>query len=77
MLETSISRRLALARIALVVAAPFVAGAGRRSARGPTHHPDPRPGITAEHVLPEDKVDAEHRDAYAAARGIPEVLDSS
>ena len=75
MLQTSISRRVALVRIALVATAPFVAGAARRRPWGPTHHPDPRPGITAEHVLPEGKVDSEHRDAYAAAREIPEILD--
>ena len=68
---SNISRREALARIALLAASPLVLGAARRE----TTHPDPRPGITAEHVLPDDKVDAEHKDAYAAAREIPEVLD--
>jgi hypothetical protein len=38
-------------------------------------HPDPRPGITAEHVLPEGEVPERYRDAYRAAREIPEVLD--
>jgi hypothetical protein len=75
MLQPSISRRDALARFALALAAPLVAGAARRLPAGPTHHPDPRPGVTAEHVLPDAKVDAEHRDAYAAAREIPEILD--
>ena len=38
-------------------------------------HPDPRPGITAAKVLPDDAVPARYRDAYAAAREIPEILD--
>lgn len=74
MRSSFISRRDALARLIVVVAAPIVAGAARRAPRGP-RHPEPRPGVTAEHVLPDDKVDAEHKDAYAAAREIPEILD--
>jgi hypothetical protein len=73
--ESTISRRSALIRIAFGVAAPAVTLAARRLPSGPTHHPDPRPGITAGKVLPEDKVDVAHRDAYAAAREIPELLD--
>jgi len=74
MMASSISRRSALGRIAVIVGAPLLLGGSRGSASGP-RHPDPRPGITAEHVLPESKVDAEHRDAYDAARQIPEILD--
>jgi uncharacterized protein with PCYCGC motif len=74
MRSSSISRRDALARLIVVAAAPLVAGAARRSPRGP-RHPEPRPGVTAEQVLADDKVDAEHKDAYAAAREIPEILD--
>jgi len=73
-MSTSISRRDALARLALVVAAPLLTGASRSLPHGP-RHPDPRPGITAERVLPDDRVDAEHKDAYDAARQIPEILD--
>jgi hypothetical protein len=73
--SSTISRRDALARIAVIAAAPLLLGGARRAQRGGTKHPDPRPGITAEGVLPDDKVDAEHKDAYAAAREIPEVLD--
>ena len=41
-----------------------------------TEHPDPRPGITAEHVLPADHFkDADVRKNYDMAREIPEVLD--
>ena len=38
-------------------------------------HPTPRPGITAEKVLPEEEVPERSRAAYRAAREIPEVLD--
>ena len=74
MMPSPISRRDALARIAIAIAAPLVAGAARRAPRGP-RHPEPRPGITAEHVLPDARVEAEFKDAYDAARQIPEVLD--
>ncbi len=74
MRSSSISRRDALARIIVVAAIPFVAGAARRPPRGPKH-PAPRVGVTAENVLADDKVDADHKDAYAAAREIPEILD--
>ena len=75
MLQSSISRRSALVRLAACVVAPVATLAARRLPAGPTHHPDPRPGITAANVLPDDKVDDRHRDAYAAAREIPGVLD--
>jgi hypothetical protein len=70
-----ISRRTALARIALLAASPLLAGEAHAAPRRKTKHPEPRPGITAAHVLPDGDVDAEHKDAYAAAREIPEVLD--
>ena len=73
--SSNITRREALGRIAILAASPLLLGAARAGSRGKTKHPDPRPGITAEHVLPDDKVDAKHKDAYAAAREIPEVLD--
>lgn len=40
-------------------------------------HPDPRPGITAEHVLPIDQLghDPEVLAAYAAARAYPAIFD--
>ena len=48
---------------------------GRR--RCSTEHPDPRPGITAEHVLPASRFPDKPRvaKAYDMAREIPEVLD--
>jgi hypothetical protein len=73
--SSKITRREALARLAVIAASPLVLGATRRAPRGGTKHPDPRPGITAEHVLPDDKVSAKYKDAYDAAREIPEVLD--
>ena len=38
-------------------------------------HPDPRPGVTAEHVLADDAVPDKAKAAYRVAREIPEVLD--
>ena len=40
-------------------------------------HPDPRPGVTAEHVLSEEEVGSRKRvrEAYAAARTHPEMFD--
>lgn len=40
-------------------------------------HPDPRPGVTAERVLPASRFDERPRtaQAYDMAREIPEVLD--
>jgi hypothetical protein len=44
--------------------------------RAPHEHPDPRPGITAEHVLEPRRISkAAARPAYAMAREIPEVFD--
>jgi hypothetical protein len=57
---------LPLARLG---AAPLV-----RARWGP-EHPEPRPGITAERVLPADVVPSQARKAYEAAREIPQVLD--
>ena len=73
-MSTPISRRLAIEQIVATLAAPLLLGALRPRAPGP-RHPDPRPGISAEHVLPDDQVDAAHKDAYDSARQIPEVLD--
>ena len=48
----------------------------RRFAPRPIEHPDPRPGITAEHVLPADHFkEAKVARNYDMAREIPEVLD--
>lgn len=64
---------LAAAALALV-SLPRTLRAGPRRGREVTH-PDPRPGITAEHVLAEDAVPEKSRKAYAAARAHPAVLD--
>jgi hypothetical protein len=52
-------------------------GAGHEGDRraGAVTHPDPRPGITADAVLPDDDVSASSKEAYAAAREFPAVLD--
>ena len=67
-----VSRRrfLALLPVALL-ARP--AGAMRAGKPG---HPTPRPGITAAHVLPDEKLaDKKAAPVYAMVREIPEVVD--
>jgi hypothetical protein len=69
----------------LQLAGILLIGMSRRSAfaRDTTHrdpgfpHPDPRPGITAEHVLGESELGKSRRvrEAYAAARTHPEMFD--
>jgi len=46
-------------------------------ARAGFPHPDPRPGITGDNVLPESEIGERRRvrEAYAAARTHPEVFD--
>lgn len=45
--------------------------------RGGFPHPEPRPGVTAEHVLSEEEIGSRRRvrEAYAAARTHPEIFD--
>ena len=67
----------ALARIALLgmaapAALPRLVGA---QPWADPKHPDPRPGVTAEHVLPDADVPEKYRDAYQAAREVPQILD--
>lgn len=79
--ETPLSRRgmlvsaaRAFARLtAATVLLPRPALASLPSVRG--GHPDPRPGITAAKVLPDSEVKQKYKDAYAAARELPEVMD--
>ena len=40
-----------------------------------TKHPDPRPDVTADAVLPDDDVPEKAKQAYAAARAHPEIFD--
>ena len=75
-----ISRREALGRLAAfvglaVVARPLVL---RAEDAKPFQHPDPRPGITGEHVLTHEQVGKRSQkvyDAYDAARAYPEIFD--
>ena len=77
--ECRLDRRAALR--ALLGAGAAVAGlaplalAAPLPAPVPVEHPDPRPGITAERVLPAADVPKAARRAYEAARQIPEILD--
>ncbi len=58
---------------ALALVAVLVVARGGKAA----NHPDPRPGVTAERVLPPLMVPntPSAAEAYAAARGAPAVLD--
>jgi hypothetical protein len=51
------------------------AGHGAQPAKTKSHHPAPRPGITAARVLRADSVPERAREAYTIAARIPDVLD--
>jgi uncharacterized protein with PCYCGC motif len=63
--------------IAGVAAAALVAVLLVKQTGGVVEHPDPRPGVTAERVLPPSLVlnAPGAAEAYAAARSAPQVLD--
>ena len=74
----SISRRDALARVSALFGAFVATPAGwRRIVREPFPHPEPRPGVTAERVLPVSELGTRKRvlDAYATAREHPALFD--
>lgn len=48
---------------------------GHAQAAGTSRHPAPRPGITAERVLPADSVGERGREVYTMAARIPGLLD--
>jgi hypothetical protein len=49
--------------------------AAARPAKPKSHHPEPRPGITAEHVVRADVMPERARDVYTIAARIPSILD--
>jgi len=63
--------------IAGLAGAAVVGLLGTQRASGRVVHPEPRPGVTAERVLPPSTVPHTPgaADAYAAARGAPHMLD--
>jgi len=75
----------ALVALALAFAAPTAvraqhhahgeAAPSRPAAAPRVKHPTPRPGITAEGVLPDEAVEERAREAYQKARLVPQVLD--
>jgi hypothetical protein len=69
-------RNVAGAAVGMLVAWALPAGAMSPSRR-PFKHPEPRPGITGEHVLPEAKLPADEkvRAAFAAARENAAIFD--
>jgi hypothetical protein len=76
----SLTRRDTIARLfglAVAAALPLRPRVPARATK-PFAHPDPRPGITAERVIPADKLAGQKagvRDAYEAARRSPEIFD--
>ncbi len=72
---------LLLAALLMCALAPSAAHAQNHAHHAPTaaakrvRHPEPRPGITAEHVLPPDSVREQSREVYTMAARIPSVLD--
>lgn len=78
-----LTRRDALSKMAGAFAAAMfipvgVAPSETPRERGkPFPHPEPRPGITAERVLPESEIGSRDKvkKAYAAARANPEIFD--
>lgn len=81
-IEENVTRRTALRLLAAAVLLPLPARRAVAHAPRPAPrpwraviHPTPRPGITAAKVLPPERVPESAREAYKAARAIPEVLD--
>jgi Protein of unknown function with PCYCGC motif len=75
-----IGRRVFLLRAAVIVALLGTdrdAFASVRTRRRGLPHPDPRPGITGDNVLPEAELGSKRsvRETYAAARTHPEIFD--
>jgi uncharacterized protein with PCYCGC motif len=69
-------RRFVAVPLMLALAAPLDRVRRRLRLARRTEHPDPRPGVTAEHVLPADHFkDPKVAKNYDLAREIPEVLD--
>jgi len=72
------NRREALTRLTGLIAVAVLRPAGfRRYTDKPFKHPDPRPGITGDHVLAEADLPVKKavRQAYANARAYPEFFD--
>ena len=75
-MSDNLSRRAALSRLGQLAAVAILPWNSSRDAEG-FEHPDPRPGITAGNVLPDDTIGDKKsvREAYAAARAHPELFD--
>jgi hypothetical protein len=73
--QKSLSRRDALSRMGGLMMAAALPNWRWSSRVFP--HPEPRPGITAENVLPDEKLPDKKRvrDGFAAARQYPELFD--
>jgi hypothetical protein len=69
------SRRAALQRMAGLALVAIPSSLGAAVLPLDVKHPEPRPGITADGVLPDEHVPKKSKKAYEAARAIPGVLD--
>lgn len=77
-MTANISRRDALRRLSALSLTALVPNTAWASDSEPMEHPDPRPGITGEHVLSAERLAkkrASVREAYEAARSYPEIFD--
>jgi hypothetical protein len=73
---TALSRRRFLALFAVALFARPARAMSMRARPQKPKHPTPRPGITAERVLPDAKLaDKSAAPVYAMVREIPEVVD--
>jgi len=72
-----LDRRALLRRMAVVAVGALLGPRRLRAAARPLPHPDPRPDVTAEHVLAEDKLpDRKNvREAFQFARTYPQIFD--
>ena len=75
-----LTRRDALSRMAGAIAAAMLfptRAVPALSVPKPFPHPEPRPGITAERVLPDSEIGSREKvkKSYAAARANPEIFD--
>jgi hypothetical protein len=77
--STPVSRRAALGRTLAIFAAALIRPTPLHAKNpSPFEHPEPRPGVTAEHVLPLEKLPPKRKRvvaAYGYARAYPSMFD--
>jgi len=72
-----LNRRVALRRMAVIAVGAVLAPRRLRAWHRPLPHPEPRPDVTPEHVLAEDKLPDKKnvREAFQFARSYPQIFD--